>query len=224
MVFVRTVRLGPILTALLSLDSKNFSLACDGCGQLVTNLAPTMGDWAVAWSLFSQDGWTGDDLPTGPHTCGRCTRTSPPPRMIEQALTRDRTMPAARESRRLTVTQVSDTTVVTLWGNPDLLVNARLRDLVLDLPGRSRRLVVDLTRVARLDSGALDVLVEAHRLAITVCLAAPIQQVRDALRLLNLDELFPTYETVAEATSCHPATDAPLPPAAPGRPDRVEAR
>ncbi|MEV0132541.1 hypothetical protein AB0H83_29275 [Dactylosporangium sp. NPDC050688] len=35
------------MTALLSLDSKNFTLACDGCGQLVTDLAPTMGDWAV---------------------------------------------------------------------------------------------------------------------------------------------------------------------------------
>ena len=174
-----------------------------------------MGDWAVAWSLFSQDGWTGDDLATGPHACGRCTRTSPPPRMVEQALTRERTMPAARESRRLTVAQVADVTVVTLWGNPDLLVNARLRDLVLDLPGHARRLVLDVSRVARLDSGALDVLVETHRRSITVCLVGPIRQVLDALRLLSLHELFPTYPTLVEATSRHAAVE---------RNDRVEVR
>ena len=101
------------MTALLSLDSKNFTLACNRCGQLVTNLAPTMGDWAVAWSLFSQDGWTGDDLATGPHTCGRCTRTSPPPRMVEQALTRERTTPATVTVRgaveHATITPLCDT-------------------------------------------------------------------------------------------------------------------
>jgi len=189
------------LTALLSLDSKNFTLACDGCGHLVTNLAPTMGDWDVAWSLFSQDGWTGDDLATGPHTCGRCTRTSPPPRMVEQALTRERTTPAARESRRLTVTQVADVAVVTLTGNPDLLVNSRLRDLVLDLRGRARRLVLDVTSVSRLDSGAFDVLIQAHRQSIAVCLVGPGQQVQDALRLLSLHELFPTFRSLPEALS-----------------------
>ncbi|MDG6108713.1 STAS domain-containing protein [Dactylosporangium aurantiacum] len=212
------------MTALLSLDNKNFSLACDSCGQLVTNLAPTMGDWAVAWSLFSQDGWTGDDLATGPHTCGRCAPTSRPPRMIEQALTRERTTPVARESRRLTIGQVADVTVVTLWGNPDLLVNARLRDVVLDLPAGARRLVVDVSRVARLDSGALDVLVEAHRRPVTVCLVGPTQQVRDALRLLTLHELFPTYQTVAEATCCRTATGPTPPPAAVHRDERVEVR
>ena len=189
------------MTALLSLDSKNFTLACDGCGHLVTNLAPTMGDWDVAWSLFSQDGWTGDDLATGPHTCGRCTRTSPPPRMVEQALTRERTTPAARESRRLTVTQVADVAVVTLTGNPDLLVNSRLRDLVLDLRGRARRLVLDVTSVSRLDSGAFDVLIQAHRQSIAVCLVGPGQQVQDALRLLSLHELFPTFRSLPEALS-----------------------
>ena len=216
--------MGARLTALLSLDSKNFTLACDGCGQLVINLAPTMGDWAVAWSLLSQDGWTGDDLATGPHTCGRCTRTPPPPRMVEQSLTRERRMPAARESRRLRVTRIADTTVVTLSGSPDLLVNARLRDLVLDLPGRAQRLVVDVTRVARLDSGAIDVLVHAHRRSITVCLVGAAQQVRDSLRLLNLHELFPAFRTLAEATSYRPATGAGPVPAGAERHDRVDAR
>lgn len=211
------------MTALLSLDNTNFSLACDSCGQLVTNLAPTMGDWAVAWSLFSQDGWTGDDLATGPHACGRCTRTSPP-RMVEQALARERSMPAPRGSRRLTVAQAADVTVVTLWANPDLLVNARLRDLVLDLPGGAHHLVVDVSRVTRLDSGALDVLVEAHRRSVTVCLAGPSRQVRGALRLLNLHELLPAFPTLAEARSCRPPADPPPAPAAVGRHDRVEAR
>jgi anti-anti-sigma factor len=210
------------LTALLSLDSKNFTLACDGCGQLVTNLAPTMGDWDVAWSLFSQDGWTGDDLATGPHTCGRCTRTSPP-RMVEQALTRERTTPAARESRRLTVTQIADIAVVTLTGSPDLVINARLQDLVLDLHGTVRRLAVDVTRASRLDSGALDVLVQAHRRSIAVCLVGPAQQIQDALRLLNLDRLFPIYLTLPEALSAGQTIGAALPSAGIPRPDRVEA-
>ncbi|WP_327002358.1 STAS domain-containing protein [Dactylosporangium sp. NBC_01737] len=210
------------MTALLSLDSKNFTLACDGCGQLVTNLAPTMGEWDVAWSLFSQDGWTGDDLATGPHTCGRCTRTSPP-RMVEQALTRERTTPATRESRRLTVSQVAGVTVVTLTGNPDLVINARLRDLVLDLHGRVRRLVVDVTRVSRLDSGALDVLVQAHRLSIAVCLVGPAQQIQDALRLLNLDRLFPTCLTLPEALADSQVVDAIPPSEGVPRPDRIDA-
>ncbi|MET7419638.1 STAS domain-containing protein [Dactylosporangium sp. NPDC005555] len=201
------------MTALLSLDSRNFTLACDGCGQLVTNLAPTMGDWAVAWSLFSQDGWTGDDLATGPHACGRCTRTSPPPRMVEQALTRERTTPTARESRRLSVTHIADVAVVTLSGNPDLLVNSRLRDLVLDLRGRARRLAVDVTGVSRLDSGAFDVLVEAHRQPIAVCLVGPAPQIQDALRLLSLDGLFPAFRTLPEALAGDPAGAAALPTA-----------
>ncbi|GAA1573795.1 hypothetical protein GCM10009827_114630 [Dactylosporangium maewongense] len=212
------------MTALLSPDSTNFTLACDGCGQLVTNLAPTMGDWAVAWSLFSQDGWTGDDLATGPHTCGRCTRTPPPPRMVEQALTRERCVPAARESRRLRVTRVAGTTVVTLTGSPDLLVNARLRDLVVDLTGPAQRLVIDVTQAPRLDSGALDVLVQAHRQSITVCLVGATQQIRDSLRLLSLHGLFPVFRTLAEATSCGPATGTEPAPAGAERPDRVDAR
>ncbi|MDG6110386.1 STAS domain-containing protein [Dactylosporangium aurantiacum] len=210
------------MTALLSHDSTNFTLACDGCGQLVTNLAPTMGTWDVVWSLFSQDGWTGDDLATGPHTCGRCARTSPP-RMVEQALTRERTTPATRQSRRLTVTHVAGVVVVTLNGNPDLAINARLRDLVLDLHGRVRRLAVDVTRVSRLDSGALDVLVQASRLCIDVCLVGAGQQIHYSLRLLNLDRLFRTCQTLPEALSDGQTVDVSLPSTGVPRSDRVEA-
>jgi anti-anti-sigma factor len=209
------------LTALLSLDTTNFTLACDRCGQLVANLAPTMGDWDVAWSLFSQDGWSGDDLATGPHTCGRCARIPPPPRMVDQALERHRTTPIGRECRRVAVGRERDTVVVTLSGSPDLLVNARLRDLVLGLDGQVRHLVVDVTRVARLDSAALDVLVHAHRRRLTVCLAGPSGTVRDALRMLCLHRLFPTFPDRAQALSwVHSGAAA----RSTGRPESVEAR
>lgn len=206
------------MTALLSLDGTNFTLACDRCGQLVANLAPTMGDWNVVWSLFSQDGWCGDSLATGPHTCGRCNRTPPPPRMVDQALQRERRTPTGRQSRRIAVVHDGAATVVTLSGNPDLLVNSRLRDLILDLRGHVRQLIVDVTMVSRLDSGALDVLVQARRESLTVCLAGPSQLVQDSLRLLCLHELFPTFHDQAQASQWVRTVPARLPAGTARRP------
>jgi anti-anti-sigma regulatory factor len=213
------------LTALLSRDGKSYTLACDGCGQLVTDLAPTMGIWDVAWSLFTQDGWTGDILATGPHTCGRCTRMpAPPPRMIEQALSRERTTPAGRESRRLTVSLVRGTTVVTLSGDPDLAVNARLRDVVLGLGRHVPYLVVDVTRVRRLDSGTFDVLVQARRQDVAVCLAGACEPVQHALHLLCLHELLPTLPDRARALTWVRTARGTGPRRAMARHETVEVR
>src|SRR4051812_17643206 len=80
--------MGTLVTALLSRGGTDFNLACDGCGQLVVSLAPAMGTWDVAWGLFSQDGWRGTGLPTGPHACARCDLPPSAPGMVEQSLLR----------------------------------------------------------------------------------------------------------------------------------------
>lgn len=64
---------------------------------------------------------------------------------------------------------------------------------------------------------------QSHRLAVTVCLVGPAQQVRDALWLLNLDRLFPTCPILPEALSDGQAVGAVLASAGVPRPDRVEA-
>ena len=75
------------MTALLSRDGTNFSLACDRCGHLVARLADTGSRWDPSWTRLRQHGWTGAALPTGPHACPSCTQVPAAPRPTEKLLT-----------------------------------------------------------------------------------------------------------------------------------------
>ncbi|GAA2639328.1 hypothetical protein GCM10010399_85900 [Dactylosporangium fulvum] len=191
------------MTALLSRDGTNFSLACDGCGQLVTGLAPTMGTWNVAWSLFVEDGWRGADLPTGPHACGRCADSNSRRSMVEQSFERETRMPAGRGSQRLSVSEVAGVVLIEFKGDLHLAAIARLYDVLMTNVRPMQHVLFDVTSVPSIDSGTLAVLVRAQaraaRHGARVCLVGASQRVLDALRMLSVEHLLPNFAERAEA-------------------------
>lgn len=96
-----------------------------------------------------------------------------------------------------------DAVVVVLAGELDLYNAQELRDtLVAESAGGPGRLVVDLSRVAFIDSTALGVLIEARsKLANrgAFFLAAPALETRRALEISGLDRHFGLHETVDDA-------------------------
>lgn len=191
------------LTALLNRDRTNFALACNNCGQRVANLADTAHHWDLAWVLLRRHGWTGAALATGPHACPRCAEVPEPARPAEQAPGRARSAAAPRRSRRIVVTEQPVATVVEVRGELSLRVKAALHDLLIPEGPQRRHVIVDLSGASTLDSGAVDLLVRAQaraaRNGFTVCLAGLSGSMRDALRLLCLDRLLPTFANRAEA-------------------------
>ncbi|GGM48259.1 STAS domain-containing protein [Dactylosporangium sucinum] len=188
------------MTALLSRDGTNFSLACDTCGQLVANLAPAMGTWQVAWSLFVEDGWRGAQRPTGPHACGRCAT----PRslgMVEASF--GRATPPGRGPQPVTWRELDGVTVVELPGTLQPATHARLHDLLAEDIRPTRHVVFDLSRLAAVDSALLAVLVAAHENAARhgrrICLAGGAERVTAALRMLSVEDLLPNFPDVPAA-------------------------
>ncbi|WP_238014404.1 STAS domain-containing protein [Dactylosporangium sp. AC04546] len=188
------------MTALLSRDGANFSLACDTCGQLVANLAPAMGTWRVAWSLFVEDGWRGAQRPTGPHACGRC----PAPRehgMVEESFAR--ATPAGRAAQPVTWRELDGVTVVELPGTLHLATHAHLHDLLASGIRPTQHVVFDLSRLPSADSALLAVLVAAHEVAAghgrRICLAGAADRVTAALRMLSVDDLLPNFADLPAA-------------------------
>ncbi|WP_432843397.1 STAS domain-containing protein [Dactylosporangium sp. CA-092794] len=183
------------MTALLSSDGGDFSLVCDGCGRVVGNLAGSLGDWATAWGLFSQDGWRGSELAVGPHACGRCA--APPSGIVARALDRPSLTPAGRPSPRMVVQLLSDVRAIYLRGDLLPADDARLWDLLSGEPGPYRHLMVDVSGVRRLTSATVDVLVRASRRAAErggrTCLVGAAPAISDALRMLCLDRLLPGH-------------------------------
>jgi anti-anti-sigma factor len=190
------------LTALLSRDGTNFTLACDRCGHLVADLAESTRHWDLTWDEVRQRGWEGAELATGPHFCPACTQVPAPPLVTEQVPDRPRPTARRRRSNRIVVTDLPTATVVEIRGAPGVAVNAKLYELLLD---RSplRSIIVDLSRVAVLDSGALDVLVQARthaeRLGFGLCLVGLSEPMTGALRLLCLTRVLPCFAGRAEA-------------------------
>jgi anti-sigma B factor antagonist len=96
-----------------------------------------------------------------------------------------------------------DTVVVALAGELDLYNAHEVREALLAEAEREpNRLVVDLSRVAFIDSTALGVLIEARaKLANrrAFLLAAPAVETRRALEISGLDRHFSLHETVDEA-------------------------
>ena len=111
--------------------------------------------------------------------------------------------PGLSEHPVLDVTVDGDTAVVRLGGELDLYNAERVREgLARALEAQPERLVVDLDRVAFIDSTALSVLIEARRRlgdATKFRLAAPGLEVRRALEISGLDRHFAVDETVEGA-------------------------
>ncbi|MDG6110485.1 STAS domain-containing protein [Dactylosporangium aurantiacum] len=186
------------MSAVLSLDGTDFSLACDECGHLIPNLAGTMRDWNVAWSLFTQDGWHGAPRAVGPHACGRCVVSPRPSGTIGQTLYssvgRLRRTDAAR---RVTLQVLSDVTVVHLKGGLGLLDNTALHDLLEAEPSPGRHLLFELSLLPVVDSATLEILVQARDRTLAndrrTCVVSASGSVVRALRLLCLDQVLPNF-------------------------------
>ncbi|GAA1569699.1 hypothetical protein GCM10009827_109390 [Dactylosporangium maewongense] len=191
------------MTALLSRDGKNFTLACDRCGQMVTGLAPSMGTWDVAWSLFGQDGWRGADLATGPHACGRCDGQVDDAGMVEQAFDRQTDVPVGRALRRIVLHRLPDMLVVRPAGGLDLVANVGLQELLRTGVEPGGHVLFDFTRVTSVDSGTFAVLVNAHRRAVAhqarIAVAGARADVRAAIELLCLHRVLPMFDDQRDA-------------------------
>ena len=108
-----------------------------------------------------------------------------------------------REPAVASVDRNRDAVVVTLAGELDLYNAHEVRDALLDECEREpKRLVVDLSRVAFIDSTALGVLIEAraklanHR---AFLLAAPAVETRRTFEISGLDRHFTLHESLDEA-------------------------
>lgn len=93
--------------------------------------------------------------------------------------------------------------LVTLAGEVDLDGSVQFRDALLSCLRTGPGAVVDLGRVAFMDSSGINALITAHQTAEAngawLRLAAPQQAVRRVLELVGVDELIPSYPTVAAA-------------------------
>lgn len=191
------------MTALLSRDGTNFTLACDRCGHLAVSQPDAGHPWDAAWALRRGHGWAGDPHATGRHTCPRCTRAPAAEPMTEDLSGQAHAAPARRRSNRIRVTELRVATVVELRGGPSVAVHAALRELLLC--GRPPRghIVVDLSRAGVLDSGVLDVLVRARARAaqhsFDLCLVGLPASMHAALRLLCMTQLLPAFTGRADA-------------------------
>ena len=96
--------------------------------------------------------------------------------------------------------------------------SAELTTIVGDLLGLTRRLVVDLAGVERVDSAGLGELVMLHMWAdgmgYAVAFASPKARVRELLELTNLTSMLDVHETLEEALHAvakQPAPGLPMP-------------
>ncbi|MEV4139911.1 STAS domain-containing protein [Dactylosporangium sp. NPDC049742] len=185
------------MTALLSLDGTDFSLACDECGHLIPNLAGTMRDWSVVWSLFTLDGWHGQSQAVGPHACGRCVVSPRPAGAISQTLHPHDRATEDVSPPRVSLRVLSDVTVVYLRGALGLAGNAAVHGLLREGAEAGRHLLLDVSLLKVVDTATLDVLMQARNRAAAndrrTCFVGASRSVLSALRLLCLDAVFPNF-------------------------------
>lgn len=204
------------MTAATTPDGTDFTLICDACGQSVTGLGATMHNWDLVWSLFRRHGWTGARLATGPHSCGRCSRVplasadadpvgwlaGDAPTVTAAAtdsadsagLAEAEPEPQVATDPRVSAAVVDEALVVTLSGDLDIEVGPALRAALSPAGYRPGHLVLDLSRVATLDSSVLGLLVAArHRAAQAgghTCLVGVAPFMRRMMHTLCLLHLF----------------------------------
>jgi anti-sigma B factor antagonist len=97
------------------------------------------------------------------------------------------------------------TAVVAFDGDVDLDQSPAARKVLLECVGQGRNVVVDMSRVAYIDSSGIASLVEAlqsaRRKGTTFALAAVSESARRVLELARLDKVFVIHRTVADGTT-----------------------
>ncbi len=97
------------------------------------------------------------------------------------------------------------TAVVAFEGDVDLEQSPAARKVLLECVGQGRNVVVDMSRVAYIDSSGIASLVEglqtARRQGTTLALAAVSESARRVLELARLDKVFVIHPTVADGTT-----------------------
>lgn len=110
------------------------------------------------------------------------------------------------ENLLLETSDAGDWTIVQATGEVDLYTAPRLKQRVADLAAEGRaRVAIDLEAVDFLDSTGLGVLIgglkRCREAGGDLALVAPQEPVRKVLTITGLDRVFPTYDTVEQATA-----------------------
>lgn len=94
-------------------------------------------------------------------------------------------------------------TVICLTGEVDLHYSPTARKQILDLLGRGRSVLVDLSQVKYIDSSGIASLVEGYQLArknrVNFALAGVSDAAMQVLHLARLDKVFPIYRSVEDS-------------------------
>ena len=103
---------------------------------------------------------------------------------------------------RYNIREDNDYFIVELDGEVDLSCSPDARKQILDCLGKSRNLVVDLSRVTYIDSSGVASLVEGYQTAKKKSLKFGLISVSDAamnvLQLARLDKVFPIHASLEE--------------------------
>jgi len=105
--------------------------------------------------------------------------------------------------RTVTVRDRGEATVIVLAGEIDLQTSPEVRTAVLDVLGRGRPVVVDLSAISYIDSSGVASLVEGFQVAkkrgLSFVLAQASPSVMRVLRLARLDRIFAFADDVDAA-------------------------
>lgn len=103
----------------------------------------------------------------------------------------------------LETTELSGTVVIGLEGEVDLQHSPRVRKVLMELMFERRDVLVDMARVAYIDSSGIASLVEAYQMArknqSRFTLVAVSQPAMRVLQLARLDKVFAIAETIDDA-------------------------
>lgn len=173
--------------ALLELATRDrYALACDHCGRLLAGLTAEAGCRPILWSVAVDQGWAADR--GGGHRCPDCAGpTSPRP---------------ARHTLGIDLRTAGDVLVIRVAGALDAHAAPQLRTLLRHV-GARRMIVLDLAAVTEVDPVIPALLLrthqQLHRAGGQLRLAALSAATRTALRALNLQAVFASYDSVATA-------------------------
>lgn len=171
------------------------TLVCDTCSD-TADVACALPDAQVVWPLVSEQGWSGSPFAAGPHRCPHCSALGP-------STGGAGVCEGHGPSGILGIDHVDGVTVVVAAGDVDLDTGDTLRSALAHAREMGGHVLVDLTRVHLIDSTGLGLLVRAHRDAVergaVLCLAAPAEFVRTVLYTMRLDQVFPIFDSHAEA-------------------------
>ena len=103
----------------------------------------------------------------------------------------------------LSIVEEDDIVVVTLQGDIDLEQSSRMRQILLDILGDARAVIIDLAGVTMIDSSGvaslLEGIQEARKKGKDFILAAPGDPVMRVLNLARLDMVFQIADDVTAA-------------------------